>query len=107
MKKLLLAALAASAATMAQASEQVHVCARDPSGKVYSVQAELITGQELVQRTNNLNYQTFSKYVAIFWDKEHVTLINIGGLGGLSAIPLNGTDQQGRSWQVSSTDVCY
>lgn len=106
MRQLLIAALLTVAFAAAHASEHVHVCARDQGGKMYSVEAELITGQELIQRTNNLSYQSFSKYVAIFWTAQQVTLINVGGIGDLGPIPLSGTDQQGRQWQVSSTDIC-
>lgn len=105
--KRLLPLLVGLAAASSRAEEHLHVCARAPDGKMYSVQATLVTGQELIQRTNNLSYQSFAKYVAIFWDKDRVSLINIGGVGGLSAIPIQGPDQQGRIWQVSSADVCY
>jgi len=106
MRKGLCAALLVLASSAAQASDRIHVCAKAASGKTYSVDATLITGQELIQRTHSFEYESYSKYVAIFWDQQHVTLINIGGLVAPNAIPLDGIDQEGRHWQISTGPIC-
>ena len=102
-----LAVYIAALAAHAHAVDRTQICAKAESGKVYQVEATLISGQELIQRTNDLRYQPWATYVAIFWDQQHATLINIGGFSAPGPIPVDGTDMQGRHWLVSAGPICF
>jgi len=101
------------AAGSAHASERVAVCARygvqDGYSHGYTVDATLTNGRELDQATGTFNYDALATYVVIFWSQDEVSVIRMDW-NTLSAIPLNGTDQRGRQWQISSMEpgsICY
>lgn len=109
MKKITtLAILVASlCATLARGAERVQVCATEGQGKSYKVQATLTTGQELNSATHSFDYNGFSKYVVIFWQDNQASVIEMD-YPGLSSYGVDGKDQQGRHWSVSSnTAYCF
>jgi len=63
------------------ASDRIEICAkyRTSSGwsDVYKVEATLTTGSELNQATTSFNYQSFDRYVVIFWDKDEASVIQM------------------------------
>ncbi len=78
------------------------------TGKKYKVEGKIMMGSELNTRTNSFSYSSFSKYVAIFWAQNQVTLIELEYSFGPSILGTKGKDQAGREWEVStSTTLCY
>ena len=111
MRRLLLTVILISlAAVPSYAAEKVKVCARYSlsSGwsKGYSVQATVMKGTELIKATGSYDYLSFATYVLIFWDNDEVSIIQLD-FPALSAVPMQGTDQQGRKWEVAKTNLCY
>lgn len=88
----------------ASASEQVDICAvYSNTGSLYHVTATAISGSELNQATNTFNYNVFGHYIVIFWAQDQATVIEMSGISGTpSFIQESGTDQQGRSWEISA-----
>jgi hypothetical protein len=107
MRALLLAAFF-FAALPAFAAERMEVCAKyTPSGKQYKVQATIISGSDLNTATRTFNYNSFSTYAVIFWDKDEASVIELDW-GTVSVLGTNGRDQTGRSWEISSsTTICW
>lgn len=101
----------------AHAYEVKNVCAKYMTNyrwsQAYQVQTQIYTGQELNQATGNPyfgNYDMFSHYAVIWWDKGQASVIKLDfHVAGGMLINSNGTDQQGRRWQLSdnSYGVCY
>ena len=91
-------------------AEKAKVCARYQTNsgwsKGYSVQANVMKGIELIQKTHNYNYMSHATYVVIFWDRGEASLIELD-FPALSAVPMKGTDQDGRKWEVAKTNICY
>lgn len=74
----------------------------------YSVNASIMKGSVLNQKTGTFNYNYLSTYVVVFWAQGEATIIELAYFfGSFSAIPISGTDQSGRTWQVAQTDFCY
>lgn len=95
---------------VAKAYEVIDVCATyENTGKRYKVEANVYDGSELNRRTNSYNYNTYSKYVVIFWNGDQATVIELDfSYGGVSAYGSSGKDQQGYPWTVSSsTAYCF
>ena len=94
-------------ATMAK--ERARVCVKYAANygwsKAYLVDSTVMTGQELNQATTSFNYQAFSTYVAIFWDRDEVSIIQLDS-PYLTAFTQEGVDQQGKRWQVAKTNFC-
>lgn len=88
----------------AVAAEQVDICAQYTStGKSYHVTATSETGAELNQATQTFNYNSFGQYIVIFWTQNQASVIEmLGVFGGPTYIPNSGTDQEGRTWQISA-----
>lgn len=90
--------------------QRSNVCAkymtRSGWSKGYRVQATITNGSNINKATSTFNYNSFSKYVVIFWGKGRATLIELD-LPYLSAIDQTGKDQQGRKWAVSTSSVCF
>jgi hypothetical protein len=99
-----------AAASSAAASERAIVCAKydTQSGwsSGYKVSATITKGSELNQATHSLNYVSYSTYVVIFWSQNEASVI-LMDFPYLSTFPQNGTDQEGRRWEVAKTSFCY
>jgi hypothetical protein len=93
----------------ATASEQVDICAvYSNSGKSYHVTATAIRGSELNQATHSFNYNAFGNYIVIFWAENQASVIEMNGFGSVPGImQQNGTDQEGRSWDISRYSPMY
>ncbi len=93
----------------AHSYEAQEVCATYlNSGKKYKVEGKIMMGSELNSRTHSFGYSSFSKYVAIFWAQNQVTLIELDSSFGPSAFGTKGKDQEGREWEIStSTMLCF
>ena len=93
----------------ALAAEEIKVCAKykTSSGwsKGYSVQARKLTGSELNQATSSFNYEAWATYVVIFWDDDQASIIKME-MPFLSAVGLQGVDQEGRKWEIAKTSYC-
>jgi hypothetical protein len=92
-------------ACSALAGDRIDVCATYMnSGKSYHVQAISTTGSELNSATHTFDYQSWSKYVVIFWAENQATVIEMGyGYYGIPGIyGSDGTDQENRPWSISS-----
>lgn len=91
------------------ASERIEICAkyRTSSGwsDVYKVEATMTTGSELNQATSGFNYQSFDRYVVIFWDKDEASVIQMESPFD-TFMEQTGYDQQGREWQIKKGTVC-
>lgn len=90
--------------TPAIAMERVDICARySATAKSYHVSAISETGSELNQATNSFNYNSLGHYIIIFWGQNQASIIEMSSIFfGLTYIPSNGTDQEGRSWEISA-----
>lgn len=102
-----LAVCVVASAQLAAAAERVDVCAKEgQGGKAYRVQATVLSGAELVQATASFRYNTFAKYVVIFWAQNQASIIELD-FPVLSAVDVPGRDQQGRRWEVSTNIYCF
>ena len=92
-----------------QAAERKTVCATyKPTNRSYKVEATLLMGSELNQKTNSFDYVSFSKYVVIFWKENQTSIIELDFSFGPGPFGTDGKDQQGREWEIStSTTFCY
>lgn len=118
MKKLLLLIGGLILASQASAYEVKKVCAKYQTNhtwsKSYQVQANIYSGQELNEATGNPymgKYSMFDYYAVIWWDRGQASVIKLGGIyvpGGMMLYQ-NGTDQNGRGWQLSDNNIgfCY
>lgn len=84
----------------------------------YTVEVSFFTGYELNRATRTYNYDTYSVYAIIFWDKDEATVIKVSSYTGCgnevtqSCISnkvnnLEGEDQQGRNWELCIKNYCY
>lgn len=70
------------------------------TGASYNVEVNIYTGRELNDRTKSYQYQSYSKYVVVFWS-EGATVIEMASgycIGEYS--PCEGKDQRGYLWTV-------
>jgi hypothetical protein len=90
--------------TQTVAGERVDICAQyTATGKSYHVSAISTTGSELNQATRSLNYNALAHFIVIFWAPEQASVIEMDDIFfGPSPYGSAGTDQEGRSWQISS-----
>lgn len=111
MKKLalqvLLAAVAITSAAGSLASERVKICAKQSGGKAYQVEAVVLTGQELNEKTSSFRYNAFNYYAVIFWAKGEATVIDTRSAFPPGPISATGVDQENRSWMVAASEVCF
>jgi hypothetical protein len=76
--------------------------------KGYSVNAYIIKGSELNEKTGTYQYNYFSTYVVIFWAKGQASILELDSyFGSISYFGHYATDQRGRQWQISKTTYCY
>ena len=96
--------LLAISPAVARANERVDICAEySNTGKSYHVNAISTTGSELNQATNSFNYNMLSHYIVIFWGPGQASVIEMAGVFyGPMYIASEGTDQEGRSWEISA-----
>lgn len=92
--------------------ERLHLCVKYKAeygwSTGYSVDASIMKGSILNQKTGTFKYNLFSTYVVVFWAQGEATIIELAYyFGSLTAIPTNGKDQYGREWQVAQTDYCF
>jgi hypothetical protein len=93
----------------ASASEQVDICAvYSNTGRSYHVTAIAISGSELNGATHTFNYNSLGHYIVIFWSQDQASVIEMSGISTMpSVIQQNGTDQEGRSWEISTYSPIY
>ena len=88
------------------AAERTTVCAKYRKdygwSKGYQVEATVIRGTELNQKTGTFDYDGFATYVVIFWAEGEASIIRMS-FPPLGAIPMEGEDKQGRKWQISKS----
>lgn len=96
-------------ATSTHSAEVMKICAKyKASGKQYKVDGHAMTGQELNEKTQTFNYSSFSKYVVVFWGPEQASVIKLAFSFGPSIYAMDGVDQQGREWEISTnTTYCF
>ena len=86
--------------------------------KTYTVEVNFLTGYELNQATSTYNYDMYSVYAVIFWDKNQATVIKLKTflLCGTevtedcidnSITDLEGTDQDGDKWNICISTYCF
>lgn len=104
MRAMLFATFFALFPVIAVATERVDICAQySGTGRSYHVNAISETGSELNQATHTFNYDVLSRYIVIFWAQNQASVIEMSGIfGGPTYIPSTGTDQEGRSWEISA-----
>jgi hypothetical protein len=90
--------------TQTVAGERVDICAQyTATGKSYHVSGISTTGSELNQATHSNDYNSLAHFIVIFWAPDQASVIEMGGIFyGPSPYGSTGTDQEGRSWQISS-----
>jgi hypothetical protein len=86
--------------------------------KLYTVDVNFMTGNELNKATNSYSYEGWASYAVIFWTNEQVTIIKLVYFPacGLEvtcecmqyiSLDLQGTDQEGRKWNICLSQTCY
>ena len=84
----------------------------------YTVEVTFMSGTELNRATKSFDYDGFSTYAIIFWDKDEASVIKISSFTGCGTevtqscitnkvTNLEGEDQQGRGWEVCSKSMCF
>lgn len=84
----------------------------------YTVEVTFMSGTELNRATKTFDYDGFSTYAIIFWDKDEASVIKISSFTGCGTevsqsciankvTNLEGEDQQGRTWEVCTKNYCY
>jgi hypothetical protein len=71
------------------------------------VDAQLMKGDMLNQKTRTHNYRGWATYVVVVWAKDEASYIELSQYAG--SIPFSGVsgkDQRGRLWQLSQTGNC-
>jgi hypothetical protein len=90
-------------ATVARANERVEICAEyTDTGRRYHVTAIATSGIELDLATQSHDYNVRARYIVIFWAQDQASVIEMGtGFIAPSHFAHSGTDQEGRSWEIS------
>jgi hypothetical protein len=110
LSKLLLASALLVVTATASASEpasEEEICVKYEKeygwSKGYSVTGHLISGSDLNQKTGSLSrFKPFSTYVAVFWEKDEVSLFELPS-SSMGSVPIFATevkDQKGRKWKI-------
>lgn len=76
--------------------------------KKYKVEGIFYDGSELNFKLRTLEFNSFDSYLAVFWDRDEVSLIQLeskyyGSIIGDSY----GIDQRGIKWKISDGYMCY
>lgn len=95
------AVAAAFISSAAQAYEVTEVCAvYANSGSAYSVEANIMSGTELNERTGSYSYRSYAKYVVIFWS-DGASVIELDySFCTMDYSFCDGEDQRGYPWKV-------
>ncbi|WP_069253702.1 hypothetical protein [Burkholderia cepacia] len=93
-----------------RSAERQQVCAKYETengwSQSYRVNAVLATGSELNTATHSIDYDSIEKYVVIFWREHQASVIKLDY--PWLTIDTDGSDQEGRKWQISpSYGVCF
>ncbi len=76
--------------------------------KGYRVNAHILKGSELNERTRTYDYSPYSTYVVVFWDEGEASILKLDFyFGSISSIGNSAEDQYGRKWKVSKSSFCY
>jgi hypothetical protein len=98
------------ATPVAHPSERLQVCAKYRTqyswSDGYRVEATKATGRELNQATHSFDYNAFSTYVVIFWDRGEASIIEMDW-PTISAFGSEGEDMRGVRWEISTSSFCY
>jgi hypothetical protein len=95
----------------ASPEERQQVCARYETragrSQGYRVDARILTGSELNQKTNSSAFSMLSKYAVIFWNpgEEAAVIELVPSPFGIQPDGTKGRDQRGRQWELSSNPV--
>jgi len=84
----------------------------------YRVDVHFLTGSELNTKTKSFNYSSYDVYAVVFWSKDQATVMKLSGYMGCGSevdencinnkySNLEGTDQEGRSWEICTKSNCY
>jgi hypothetical protein len=84
----------------------------------YQVEVTFISGSELNKAVKSYEYESYSTYAVIFWDKDQVSIIKISTYTGCGSevtqsciankvINLEGEDKKGRRWEICTKNLCY
>ena len=100
-KILILSLLFSSQFSLAQ--EEVDICAKyRNTGKSYSVEATILSGDALNYELTTYKYKSVYTYVVIFWSDEQVSIIEIPQYNfSPSFLPVTGEDQRGYKWEIT------
>jgi len=73
----------------------------------YKVSALIIEGDDLNRETESIDYDPLSTYAVIFWGGDQASVLKLDSIiGDISSIETRATDQRGRKWKVSTSDLC-
>lgn len=95
----------------AQARETRPICAKYETqtgwSKGYRVDGHYYRGHELNEAARSAAYDIGTSYMVIFWSQGQASVIDIGWTGAFPLYLTEGTDQEGRKWQIGSSSFCY
>lgn len=93
-----------------QAGDRVEICAKYRTNygwsKAYQVEATKVSGYELNTATRSYDFEGYSTYVVIFWDKNEASIIKMP-YSFLSPMYQEGEDRRGVRWQIAETSYCF
>jgi len=77
------------------------------TGKKYKIDARVIKGSELNRLTKSYDYNSFSKFVVVFWAEEKSTTIGMDNMfsNSLTAFAPMEKTKKGWKWSVSSQPI--
>ncbi len=90
----------------------------DGWSEYYTVEVTFHSGAELNKATRTFDYDGFSTYAVVFWGDNKASVIKISSFTGCGTevnqgcisnkvSNLEGEDQNGRSWEVCSKNMCF
>jgi hypothetical protein len=89
------------------AQADVQACLKEGYGnhKAYKVQGNFISGSKLIAATGDYSkWTSYKTYFTVFWSQDQVTVLEmpVGYYTILPMLDTTVTDQEGRSWVISS-----
>lgn len=86
--------------------------------KPYTIDVNFMTGNELNKATNSYQYEGWANYAVVFWGSEQATIIKLVYFPacGLEvncecmqyiSLDLQGTDQEGKKWNICLSQTCF
>jgi hypothetical protein len=84
----------------------------------YTVEVTFMSGTELNRAIKTYEYDSYSTYAIIFWDKDQASVIKISTYVGCGTevtqscisnkvTNLEGEDQKGKGWEICAKNLCY